>query len=498
MTSMPKASLLAPMLAAALAGCAAPPADSGAGERPAGEGNKEVNGLLQSAREAAVDGDLASAERLLEQARARDAQSPAVWVDTARLRFRRGEHSAALAAADQALELGPRFAPALVLRGQLARDAHGLADALVWFEAALETDPEHPLALAEYAATLGDAGYYTEMLAAARRLAKLEEQKGDALYLKAVLAARAQMPVLAKSLLARSGKIEAGVPAALLLDALVDLLESNHDSAAETLEMLAGMQPGNNRVAELLARAMWLGGRDEELIARFAAPARREAASPYLAMLVGRAFERLGDRSGAAVYLERAYAGRPLGWTALDTEGRSDLPATTVRMRQLVSAGQVGAAASYGDSLRRRFRGSADVAALAGDAALAARDPRGALEAYRDAALIRRAWPLTRKAAAAYRDLGDPLASDVLIARHLRGEPRNTEALLLFAERSARVEDWLRAAVLLDNAIELGAGNDPRLLKLRGIAARALGDEAGAERFERMTWELHPGIIPGA
>jgi len=84
----------------------------------------------------------------------------------------------------------------------------------------------------------------------------------------------------------------------------------------------------------------------------------------------------------------------------------------------------------------------------------------------------------------------------VLIARHLVGEPRNTEALLLYAERSARAEDWLRVAVLLDQAIELGAGNDPRLLKLRAIAARALGETEEAAAFERMAWELHPGLVP--
>ncbi|NQX94476.1 MAG: hypothetical protein HRT64_06085, partial [Erythrobacter sp.] len=102
----------------------------------------------------------------------------------------------------------------------------------------------------------------------------------------------------------------------------------------------------------------------------------------------------------------------------------------------------------------------------------------------------------TRKAAAAYRDFGDPLAADVLIARHLVSEPRNTEALLLSAERAARVRDWLRVEVLLDNAIELGAGNDPRLLKLRAIAARSQGKESEARQFERLTWDLHPGILP--
>jgi tetratricopeptide (TPR) repeat protein len=157
-----------------------------------------------------------------------------VWVDIARLRFRRGDHAGALEAAQEALGHGPRFAPALVLRGQMARDAFGLGAALVWFEAALEADPDNTLALTEYAATLGDAGYHGQMLAAVRRLTKVEEKSPDAMYLQAVLAARAQMPVLAKNLLERSGKAENEVPAALMLDALVDLLENNHDSAAES------------------------------------------------------------------------------------------------------------------------------------------------------------------------------------------------------------------------------------------------------------------------
>lgn len=443
-------------------------------------------------------GDAASSARLLDEARALEPQSPEVWVEIARLRYRSGDHAGALQAADRALEFGPGFAPALVLRGQLVRDAHGLADALRWFEAALEVDPADPLALAEYAATLGDAGYHGEMLAALRRLAEANPQDKQALYLKAVLAARAQMPVLAKSLLERSGKVEAGMPAALMLDALIDLQEANHDSAAQTLERLAQTRPGNLRVAELLARAMWLGGRDQELVDRFAGAAREEAASPYLAMLVARAYERLGKRGLAAPFLERAYSGRPPGWVALAPIEPAGLTSQTTRMRELVAAGQGQAARAYGAGLVRKLPGSADIAALAGDGALAARDPAGALALYGTAARIRRSWPLARKAAAAYRQLGDDLAADVLVARHLAGEPRNTEALLLQAELSAAREDWLRVAVLLDNAIELGAGNDPRLLKLRAQAARALGAEGEARRFERMAWELHPGLVPGA
>ncbi|MEO1490325.1 MAG: hypothetical protein AAFR88_12955, partial [Pseudomonadota bacterium] len=329
-----------------------------------------------------------------------------------------------------------------------------------------------------------------------RALADLDPDSGQALYLQAVLAARAGKPVLAKSLLQRSGLVESDVPAALLLDAIIDMQEGNHDIAARTLARLDNMQPSNVRVAELLARAMWMSGRDTELVARFSAQAKHEAASPYLAMLVGRAFERQGDRAGASHYLQRAYAGRELGWVVLDGAARSDLPEATQRLRSLIESKSRARARTYALNLQERFPGSADVAALAGDAALAARDPAGALELYREAARVKRPWPLTRKAAAAYRDAGDPLAADVLIARHLVGEPRNTEALLLYAERSARAEDWLRVAVLLDQAIELGAGNDPRLLKLRAIAARALGETEEAAAFERMAWELHPGLVP--
>jgi len=465
------------------------------GDDKSGSGSAEFVALIDKAQDAVGAGRRADAARLLEKAQALEPDNPSLWVNLARLRYRGGAHSDALEAADRALELDPAYAPALVLRGQLVRDAYGLGGSLVWFEAAIEADPANPQAWADYAATLGDAGQYGEMLAATRRLSELDPGNGQALYFQAVLAARAQNPVLAKSLLERSGKLQEGIPAALLLDALTDLQEANHDSASRTLERLAQMQPGNPRVVELLARAMWLGGRDQELVDRFAPAAHSEAASPYLAMLVARAYERLEERDKAAPFLEKAYGGRPLGWVALDADVRSDLPEQTLRMRQLIGQGQTNAARGYGDRLVKQFPGSADIAVLAGDAALAARNPAAALGHYREAVRIRRAWPLTRKAAAAYSDLGDTLAADVLVARHLSGEPHNTEALLVQAERSARLEDWLRVAVLLDNAIALGAGNDPRLLKLRAIAARALGEKAQAERFEQSLWELNPRLF---
>ncbi|MDJ0977445.1 MAG: tetratricopeptide repeat protein [Erythrobacter sp.] len=453
-------------------------------------GEEPVEALIIRAQE----GDSAKAARLLDRALAREPRNPDVWVAIARMRYRSGEQLSALEAADHALDLGPRHAPALVLRGQFVRDAFGLIDALVWFESALEADPHNPDALAEYAATLGDAGYNAEMLAAARRLAEVAPENPRSLFLKSVLAARGGQPVLAKSLLERSGLAAEGIPSAMMLDALIDLNERNYASASKTLEALVQKQPANREAADLLARAMWLGGRDAELVARFVDAASGKDASPYLLMLVGRAYERQGNRAAASDFLARAYAGRQDGWVSFAP--KTGLPEATVRVRKLIGQGRLRDAVRETGRLHGRFPKSSDIAVLSGDAALAGDQPERALELYRRAARLRRSWPLTLKAVAAYRDLGDTMAADVLLARHLRGEPQNAEALMANAQQAAQKGDWRRVEALLDHAIKRGASNNPRLLQLRADAARALAKDAEAGRFERRAWELDAAIPP--
>jgi uncharacterized protein HemY len=139
-----------------------------------------------------------------------------------------------------------------------------------------------------------------------------------------------------------------------------------------------------------------------------------------------------------------------------------------------------------------RFPHSGDVHALAGDAALAGGNAERALELYAVAASVRRSWPLTRKLIDAYRSYGDDIAADVLLSRYIAGDPQNTSALLLLAQRSAQSEDWLRVVVLLDTAIALGAGNDLEVLALRAEAARGLGRDDEAAEFEALRTELTP------
>ncbi len=464
-----------------------------AGSNSVMTGSDDFLELVDDARLAMSNGDLAQAGRFYDQARDIDPENAGLWVDIARLRFRGGEHLTAIEAADYALELDPRYAPALLMRAQLVRDANGMNEALPWFEAAVEADPRHPDAVADYAATLGDLGRYEDMLVVVRQLAALAPEHPHVHYLQAVLAARANDPVLASTLLNRSGLTDNGVPAALMLDAIVNLQQGNADTAVEILDGLAQRQPANMRVSELLARALWLGGRDREIVDRFAGMAERPEASSYLVMLVGRSLERLGERERAIPFISKALQTREPGPFVLKGSGSGTIPAVTGELRDFVGNGNNDAARRIASVFLNRLPQSGDIHALAGDTELASGNAGRALELYAVAAGVRRSWPLTRKIIAAYRDYGDDLAADVLLTRYIAGDPQNTSALLLLAQRSAEGEDWLRVAVLLDTAIALGAGNDLEVLSLRAQAARGLERADDAQRFEAVRAQLTPG-----
>jgi predicted Zn-dependent protease len=477
--------LCAALIALALAGCAKEnAAPKQAARDPA------IGAVLKQADAAVTAGRLAEAGQLLDQGLAKAPESPALWVAIARLRLRGGEHLTAIDAADRALALGPDHAPALLLRALMVRDAHGFAAALPWFEAALAADDTDPDIWAEYAATLGDGGRYHAMQRAVRRLAAIAPDNPRVPFLQAVLAARGGEYPLARSLLARSGMAARGVPAARQLDALINLAEGNPDSAAEILEGLAKRQPGNARVRELYAKALFEGGRAGDLIARFGAEAERSEASPYLSLLVARAYEQIGDRSRAAPLLARAYAGAAQQPTVLAV--REGLPPPTAAARRAGFAGNWRVARTQTRVLTTRYPASADVAALAGDAALGSGDLGAGLAAYALSARARSPWPLTRKAAWAARRAGDPAGAEALLARQVAGEPDTASALVALAHARAAAGDWTRAALLLDHAIALGAGHDPALIGLRLRAAKALGRNAEARRFASLLANLTP------
>lgn len=453
--------------------------------------NAEFVELIDDAGGEMRDGNFADARRLLDEARRIEPDNPALWVAIARLHYRQNEHVGALQALDKALGLGPEFGPALLMRAQMVRDAHGLADALPWFEAAVKAEPGDPEVLAEYAATLGDLGRNRDMLKVVRQLQEVSPGYPQVYYLQAVLAARAGETVMARNLLAKSGLYQRGVPSALLLDAVIDIQQLTPDTAIATLDKLAERQPANGRVRELMALALWLGGRDDELIARFRSATSAPDASPYLIMLVGRALERRGDRDQAAPLIEQALAAREVQLFALSSYSNLSEPVT--RLRAMVIANDREGASREASALLRRLPGSGDMLALTGDAALFGTNAEGAMSLYTRAASVRRPWPMTRKIIFTTRALGDDKAADALLARAVTGEPRNTEALLMLAQRSAELEQWDRVAKLANLVFALGAGNDPKVLDLQARAAEALGRKDQAANWDLTAEAVRPG-----
>jgi len=492
MTFRPSAlAALAAALALGLAACSQGSADPP--RRLAADGGPAFARLLADADRAMADGALGEAASKLDEARSLAPQSPDLWLAIARLRLRGGEHLAALEAADRALAFGPDHAPALLLRALMVRDAHGAGDALVWFAAAREADPDNPDILAEQAATFGDSGGAGEMLTTVRKLAEVTSDDPRVPFFQAVLAARADEYAIARSLLFKSGMAARGVPSAMQLDAVISLAQGNADSAAATLESLAARQPANARVRELLVRALLDGGREDELVRRFGREAGMPEASPYLVMLVARAHERLGNRKAAAPLLARAYG--PVKAAPVLLGLRDAMPEPTTDVRRALWAGNAKGVREKAAALRARFPASADVAALAGDAALGTGDPRAALTAYALASEARRPWPITRKAAWTFSRHGNPAAADLLLTRQVAGEPQTASALVVLGERQAARGDWRRTALLLDHAMALGAGHDPALLALRMRAAQEDGDKQDAERFAALLAEVRPRAL---
>ena len=109
----------------------------------------------------------------------------------ARVLLAQGNIDGATRAIEAALVLDPKNTDALLYGGNMVRDRYGLLAALPWYDRLLAIQPDHRDATFEKAATLGDAGRATAMLAESRQLLGLSKYNAQALYLQSVLAARA-------------------------------------------------------------------------------------------------------------------------------------------------------------------------------------------------------------------------------------------------------------------------------------------------------------------
>lgn len=404
---------------------------------------------------------LPEAGRAFDRALRIEADYAPLWVDIARLRFTGGEQAQAIEAAERAVQLAPKDPRALELRGLLIREQFGLYASLAWFEAGLRVAPNDPALLGEYAATLGDMGQYKAMLVVCRKLAEVDRGNVRALYLQAVLAARAGQTNLARQILLKTGTALRDMPAAIMLNGILEYRAGNANLAVGHFDRLLRMQPDNLQARMLLVRALQRQNLNAEAIEAAGLWPGQVGAPPYLLAVTGHAMTNAGRKTEGAKLLARSAqtgesgpegiaTGQPLGALALNYADAPNFAGSAVPyIRGLIDEGDYQGAVAAADRLRLANPGAAEAWLLSGDARLMADDTVAALDNYGRAALIRFNLPTLLRIDHALRALGRSQQANEMVARFLRQNP-----------------------------------GSPRALKLLAFGRNAIGDQAGAERLE--------------
>ncbi|WP_295635555.1 tetratricopeptide repeat protein [Novosphingobium sp.] len=390
-------------------------------------------------------GNLPQAGQAYDLALRTIADDPLLWDDIAQLRYRGGEQAQAYEAAVRAVQLGPKEPRAMLVMGLLERSRTGLLAALPWFERGLQLAPRNIDLLGEHAATLGDLGRYTDMLAACRRLDLAAPGNARGLYLQAVLAARVGQTDLARSILQRTGKKLRDQPAAILLGGVLEYRAGNLNLAVEQFDRLLRLQPDNRYGAQLLARAMAEQAGWGPLLDRFGPVADRPTTAPYLATLVARGYEITGQRARAAPVLARALPPAFAGWIALPTSrppevlaiGAAENPRSAAAVvpfvRALLAASDAPRALLAAQTLRQANPGASEAHILVGDVEAMAGSYAAALADYRRAAQVQASPGLARRLDFTLRALGQTAEADATLARFLAQYPLSLPAQRLVA-----------------------------------------------------------------
>ncbi len=447
-------------------------------------------------------GDTEGAARAYDQAVSITPNSSLLWTDIGRFKLARGDVSGAGAAAERAAALNPVNIEALILSGQIVRGKYGLVASLPWFDRALDIDANSLPALGEAAATLGDIGRHGEMLNRTRRMLAVDPDNARALYLQAVMAARAGQYDLARSLSYRIGDRMTSVPGMRLLQGVLALEAGNAEQAKKHLEPLAWSQRTNLVARRLYGLALLRAGENEQAFFRLAPLGDRADADSYTLLTLARMQEGIGNYAGAGLLRDRAArgGGRPppfdlLGAFRLDQPAAGDDANADVavpRIAQLVASGQLGGAAAQARDIAARNAGSAAAQLLLGDVLDASGDLEGAARAYRAAANIEFSQNAALRLISVLGRGGRSDAAVLVLQNFLDQNPRNMPGQRLAADRLLAVGRWGEAARLLESLRQRTGNRDATLLGSLGWAYAKGGSPARGGRFLDAAYALTP------
>ena len=456
------------------------------------------------ARALADQGDVEAAQALLVSVLVRTPRDAAAWGALGRIRLRAGDFSGASEAAGRAVALDATNLDAVTLAGELVRRRYGLVAALPWFEKALAKDAYFHPALVEYAATLGDLGRYTEMLGAARRALAARPGSPQALYLEAVLAARAGRFDLARTLLAKTeGQVE-DMPGALLLAGALDYAEGKPQQAIGSWGELVARQPMNLAARRLLGTAQLRSGDPRAALATVRPIALRADADAYTLSLVARAFAASGEPTWSARFRDRA--ANPVGGGAAPFGNDTSLPVLAVAVaeapgdpsaaveyvRGLIEAGRGEDALARARTMAAATPGAPAAQMLVGDTLMALGRADAAIPAYRAAADLDFGAPAMLRLVEATAAARQPKAAAAVLALYLAQNPESIVARRLAANLQRDSRDWDAAIDTLEGLRSAIGPRDWLLLSDLAYAYANAGDAVTALRYARAAYALAP------
>jgi tetratricopeptide (TPR) repeat protein len=456
------------------------------------------------ARALAAKDDVPGATAILAALIARNPRDAAAYADLGRIRMDAGDVLSADLACRRALTLDPANLAAIVLAGQVVRSRYGLVAALPWFARALDRDAYYHPALIEYAATAGDAGRYAQMLDASRRALAARPGSPQALYLQAVLAARAGKRDLARALLSRTGDAGLGMPGVVLLTGLLAYADGGNEQAVVSFRELVARQPMNLVARRLLGAALLRSGDARGALDALRPLAVRDDADSYTLSLAGRAFEATGERDWAARMLDRA--ARPMlavprpfasdnsvGVIAGAIAKAPDDPAVAVAyQRSLLDAGQTALAAEQAQAIAAASPGVPDAQLLAGDVLAAAGRWGPALARYRQSADLRFDAPIMLRLAEATDRTGQSRQTAGTLALFLSQNPNNVVARRALANMQLAVRDWPAAIGTLEWLRTAIGTRDALLLAQLATAYTGAGDPKTGAVYARAAYAMQP------
>ncbi|MBR0553196.1 tetratricopeptide repeat protein [Stakelama marina] len=452
----------------------------------------------------AAQGDVAGAERAFAQALAIAPHDVRIWTDLGEMRFENGNLAGAIDASRRAVATDRDDAEALVLRGKMVREQFGLVAALPWFEAALRQDPWRHDALIEYAATLGDVGRNTDMLAAVRKAMLARPGSPQGYYLQAVLAARAGKYDLARSILQRAGDALSDLPGALLLQGAVLVETGSYGQATETLRELVARQPMNLSARKLLALAYLRAGSASDALDILKPMAQRADADAYTLTLSARAFEAAGNRVMAAHLLDRAAmpatgqsdtfgADDSLAVLSADAAETPEAADTVVPLvRALLDHGDTRTALSRARQAAQDAPGAPEGQLLVGDVLMAMKRFGDAASAYARAADLRFDESTMLRLVEARDAAGESAAARDALALFLSQNPENSTALRLAGKWQLAAGDANSAIVTLEALRSRIGDRDAGLLSDLASAYGAAGEHDAARRYAAAAYSLAP------